>query len=91
MKVVCINDAKKPAEIPASSWVKKGEEYTVIDAKNMARQRGILGYKFAEISIPEDCEYQYYSAHRFRPVDENDSDATEAVEKLLEELEEELV
>jgi hypothetical protein len=93
MKVVCINDSKRPAGVPANCWIEKGKTYTVIDAKNMARQRGILGYKFAEISMPEDSEYQYYSAHRFRPVDDvNDSQAEEAVEELLEEVfEEELV
>jgi hypothetical protein len=93
MKVVCINDAKRPAGVPATSWIEKGKEYTVIDAKNMLRQRGVLGYKLAEISMPEDSEYQFYSAYRFRPVDDiNDTEAEEAVEELLEEvLEDELV
>ena len=90
MKVVCINDSKRPAGVPATAWVKKGKEYTVTDAANMARQRGILGYKLAEVQMPEDSEYQYYSAHRFRPVDDiNDNEAEEAVEELLEEVFEE--
>tara|TARA_R110000772_G_scaffold90544_2_gene186708 strand:- start:2955 stop:3236 length:282 start_codon:yes stop_codon:yes gene_type:complete len=87
-RVVCINAKKKPALLPMSSWIKEGEIYTVIHASNMARQRGTLGYKLAEVEIPKGLDYEYYAASRFRPYDIEDAAAEAAVEELLmEELE----
>lgn len=85
MKVVCINDSKKPAEVPASSWIEKGETYTVIHSANMAMQRMTVGYKLKEVSMPEDSEYEYYVASRFRPYTEDDAMADEAFEELMNE------
>jgi len=44
-----------------------------------------IGYKFAELEIPEECEYKFFLANRFRPCSEDDELAAEAVEELLEE------
>jgi hypothetical protein len=84
-RVVAINDKQKPSSVPSSSWIKYGEVYTVVDAAKMARQRGTLGYKLAEVEFPEGCEYQYYTSSRFRPYTEDDMEAERAVEELLEE------
>ena len=85
-RIICINDKNKPSSIPQSSWIEQDEIYTVIFASNMGKQKMILGYKLDEVSMPEDCEYQYYIASRFRPYTEDDALAEKAVEELLEEV-----
>lgn len=82
-RVICINDKMKPAAVPAGSWVEEGEIYTVIHASNMARQRMTLGYKLAEVEMPEGIDYEYYAASRFRPYTDEDLEAEKAVEELL--------
>ena len=90
-RVVCVNDKLRPGGFPANLWVEKGKVYTVVDAKYLAKQRMSIGYKLAEIEIPEDCEYQFFLSNRFRPYSDDDAIAEKAVEELLEELELELV
>jgi len=86
-KVVCVNDRFKPAELGDSQWIKKGEIYTVIDAKFMKKQNMSIGYKLEEVKLPEDSPYKFLAANRFRPYQEDDAkEAQEAVENLLEEL-----
>ncbi len=41
-RVVCVNDSAKPDGF-IGEWIKKDEIYTVVDAKNLARQRMTLG------------------------------------------------
>lgn len=41
-RVVCVNDSAKPDGF-IGEWIKKNEIYTVVDAKNLARQRMTLG------------------------------------------------
>jgi len=83
-RVVCINDKAMPKEFPASCWLKKGETYTVVDARYLARQHMSIGYKLAEVEIPQDCAYQYFLSNRFRPCSDEDQEAEEAVRELLE-------
>lgn len=64
-EVICIDDTHKPAEIPNSMWVKKGNPYTVEDVKRMVPQAGILGFKLREIQLVGCAPYEYYSSHRF--------------------------
>lgn len=91
-RVVCINDSKRPAEVPESSWIKKGEIYTVTEVLNMARQRMTIAFKLAEVSMPEGCKYDSYLATRFAYLSEEDEKAAEkAVEELIEESFKELV
>lgn len=85
-RIVCVNDRAKPKGFPAHLWIKKDEVYTVIEAKYLARQHMAIGYKLAEIEIPEDCEYQYFLSNRFRPVDDEAVEAEEAVKELLKEV-----
>lgn len=66
MKVLCINDTDKPVKISEENWIKQGKIYTVIEVKKMGLQKGQLGYKLAEVSIPEKSfPYEYYSSSRF--------------------------
>ena len=37
-RVVCVNDSAKPNDF-VGSWIQKDKIYTVVDAKNLARQR----------------------------------------------------
>lgn len=85
MKVLCINDADKPAKISQENWVKQGKIYTVIEVKKMGLQKGQLGYKLEEISLPEKSfPYEYYSSLRFgflvEQVDENVELSTETAD-----------
>lgn len=83
-KVICVNDKAKPKGF-IGQWVEKNKIYTVVDAKNLANQRMTIGYKFAEIEIPEESEYKFFLANRFRPCSEDDELAATAVEELIEE------
>ena len=86
-RVVCVNDSAKPDGF-IGEWIKKNEIYTVIDAKNLARQRMTLGYKLAEIKISESSTYQYFLANRFRPLSEEDEMMEKALEELMKEIDE---
>lgn len=83
-RVVCLNDKHKPKEF-IGDWIEKGEVYTVIEAKYLARQRNTIGYRFAELNISEDSMYQFFLANRFRPYSDDDAEAEKAVEELLKE------
>ena len=92
MKVLCINDANKPAKISQENWVKEGKIYTVIEVKKMGLQKGQLGYKLEEISIPEKSfPYEYYDSSRFIPIEglfmtaKKELEKSEKKEKIKEE------
>ena len=91
MRVECIDDSNRPNDIPTSKWVKKGEKYTVIRAANLQMQNGMLGFQLEEIDLSGCAPYQFFSANRFKPLDEvptmEEEKADELVEELLEELE----
>ena len=65
IRCVCIDDSKKPKEIPAGKWVKKGEEYHVIyTVWSITSQK--LGVHLHEISLDEEClPYEYFAINRF--------------------------
>ena len=86
-RVVCVNDSAKPDGF-IGEWIKKNEIYTVVDAKNLARQRMTLGYKLAEVSISEASKFQYFLSNRFRPLSEEDEMMEQALEELMKEVEE---
>lgn len=65
MKVLCINDKNRPAELPTSKWIKKDEIYTVIDVIKCTSQGGIFGYVLEEIDLKGYEPYMCFSAHRF--------------------------
>jgi len=72
---------------PPQLWIEKNEVYTVVDAKYLARQHMTIGYKLAEIDLPEDSVYQYFLSNRFRPYSDEDEMLEAALEELLEETE----
>jgi hypothetical protein len=81
MKVVCVNSDNKPAKIPESEWIKKGNVYTVIKAVPMGLQPGKFGFKLEEVELsPSSFPYEYYESTRFAVPTE--------VEKKVMELEE---
>lgn len=71
MKVICINDQNKPAKISLEQWIKEGEVYTVTKVVNMGLTPGKLGFLLKEVQLgPKAFPYEYYSADRFAPFDE---------------------
>lgn len=86
-RVVCVNDNAKPDGF-VGEWIKKNEIYTVVDAKNLARQRMTLGYKLAEVTISEASKFKYFLSNRFRPLSEEDEMMEQALEELMKEVEE---
>lgn len=85
MKVLCIDDSNRPSKIPVENWIQKDKVYTVIEVKNMGLQKDTMGYKLAEIELPEKCfPYEYFSSKRFgfivEVVDENKELSTEGAE-----------
>jgi hypothetical protein len=68
MKVICINDQGRPNEVPASKWIKKNEEYTIIEWIKCNPQGGLLGVKIAEIDLTGCEPYLYFAANRFAPL-----------------------
>jgi hypothetical protein len=65
IKCICINDSKKPKEIPKKKWIKKGNEYHVIyTVWSIPSQK--LGVHLHEISLDEESHpYEYFSIDRF--------------------------
>lgn len=93
-KVICINDANKPNDIPGSQWVKKGSIYTVTKVARMKIQGDILGFELAEINLDGCAPYKYYAAERFGIimdiiVNENTDWADRELDRLMKELQEE--
>lgn len=68
MKVICINDSGRPNEVPITKWVKKNQEYTIIEWVKCNPQGGLLGVKLAEIDLTGCDPYLYFAAHRFTPL-----------------------
>lgn len=65
VECICINDEKRPKEIPVSKWVKKDEKYHVIYTLTVLPQKQ-LAFHLAEISLDECClPYEYFLANRF--------------------------
>ena len=65
-KVICIHDQDRPNDIPTSSWVVKGREYTVIKVERMNMHNGMLAYELDEIDLQECCfPYTRFAAWRF--------------------------
>jgi hypothetical protein len=68
-KVICINDAGLPDQLPLNKRVVEGQVYTVIEIAHMQLQ-SILGYKLAEID--SFFPYEYFKASRFLPLQEQE-------------------
>lgn len=67
----CINDSKRPEQVPANKWVKLGEKYHVIYTVVVLPQKE-LAFHLAEIDLDESCDpYEYFLSNRFAFSDEN--------------------
>lgn len=87
LRVVCVDAKNRPSDFPAQFWIEKDEMYTVLQIQKMAMQPGVFGVVLQEIDLPADIPYDSFISTRFRPATQDDMDAIEAVEKLLEEVE----
>lgn len=65
MKIICKDDTHRPAEIPISKWVIKGQEYTPTGILKCNSQGGILGFILKEIDLTGCEPYKCFSIHRF--------------------------
>ena len=66
MRVLCIDDANKPAKIPDSEWIEKDKIYTVTNVAPMGLQPGKVGYKLKEVQLSmSSFPYEYYASERF--------------------------
>lgn len=84
MLVECVNSNGRPADIPESFWVKKGNAYTVIGSFN--DMNGVPLYVLEEIDLTKlGTPYKGFGAYRFRPLDQG------PFNELINELELELV
>jgi hypothetical protein len=65
MKVLCIDDSNRPEEVPLSSWVTKGSEYTIINS--FTGLNGIEIVEISEIDIKKASGgiYKGFKASRF--------------------------
>ena len=80
MKIICINDKHKPAEIPQSNWITEGTIYTLIGVQHLLSSNE-LGFELDEVKLDETCfPYHYFSPKRFTTIDE------EALMEAMEEL-----
>jgi len=69
-KVVCVNDQNKPKKIPLSEWVVQGNVYTVRRVVPLALGNQ-LGFELEEVSLsPDSFPYEFYSASRFKPTED---------------------
>jgi hypothetical protein len=66
MRVLCINDAGRPDDVPATKWVKQGEKYTVIDVIKCNMQPGQpFAYVLDEIDLNGCGFYKGFASTRF--------------------------
>jgi hypothetical protein len=81
MKVICIEDRNRPNEIPTSKWVKKGNEYTIIDLIKCNVQGGLICAVLEEIDMTGCEPYEGFNIERFASI------TPDKVKEEIEELE----
>ena len=70
MKVICIDNSKKPKNVPVEEWVQEGDTYTVTRIVRMGLQKDTYGYLLKEIQLSSrSFPYELYDATRFLPID----------------------
>ena len=83
MKIMCINDANRPQEIPQNKWVKKNEIYTLIGVQNLLSSDS-FGFLLDEIVLDESCfPYHYFNPDRFVPIDSIQEDLLNQAEEII--------
>jgi hypothetical protein len=75
-KVICVNDAGLPDQLPLNKRVVEGQVYTVIEVARMQLQ-SLEGYKLSEID--SFFPYEYFKASRFLPLQEEEVAIAEEV------------
>jgi hypothetical protein len=89
-KCICINDSDKPDGIPTSKWVKRGQEYIVIEVAKLNLQGGKLGFRLQELDITECFPYQFFASSRFAiPMHPDNRWAEQELARLMKEVKEE--
>ena len=70
MKVICIDNSKKPKNVPVEEWVQEGDTYTVTRIVRMGLQKDTYGYLLKEVQLSSrSFPYELYDATRFLPID----------------------
>jgi hypothetical protein len=65
-RLICLDDTKKPKEIPQEKWIVRGEEYVAIWVTLHATQKNMKGVQLAEIMLDESCDpYNAFKLSRF--------------------------
>lgn len=68
---ICIDDKKRPLQIPPEKWVKKGDQYHIIYTAYSIPSKE-LGVYLDELSLDDCClPYEYYALRRFAFTEEN--------------------
>jgi hypothetical protein len=75
IKVKCIDDSNRPADIPLSSWITKGEYYTVVNA--FYGFGGVLIFQLAERDLTPFPPYKGFDAKRFGAVEDKAKTVTQ--------------
>lgn len=71
VECVCIDDKRRPKEIPANKWVKEGNKYNIIYTVTVLPQKE-LGVVLSEIELTDnELPYEYFLARRFAFTEEN--------------------
>ncbi len=65
IEAICIDDTKRPKEIPSNKWVKSGNKYHITHIFAMLSQKGIKGVELAEIDISDCHPYNSFRLNRF--------------------------
>ena len=70
MKVICIDNSKKPKNVPVEEWVQEDDAYTVTRIVRMGLQKDTYGYLLKEVQLSSrSFPYELYDATRFLPID----------------------
>ena len=78
MKIMCVNDANQPKEIPLGKRVKAGETYTLVGVQFLLSSNS-MGFELDEIKLDETCfPYHYFNPDRFVPIDEKEMEEIDA-------------
>jgi hypothetical protein len=83
MKIICINDANKPKEIPAEKWIKLHQVYTLVGVQNLLSSNS-FGFELDEIKLDDTCfPYHYFNPERFAPIDAIEEDMMHQVDEII--------
>jgi hypothetical protein len=65
IRCICIDDTRKPKEIPSDKWVKIGNIYHITHIYKQINQPGLKGVELAEFDISMCSPYNSYRLSRF--------------------------